>query len=232
VAAIFDCLPAGFSAAIQVQEEGRGGCDQERMGQEDFQVGRRVTGTVGSGTGDGRKSGWVMYGFGKIGIEPCVRFVLRTGASAGRVRFRRRLELGSGHPTRSFPSGHPNACPHHCDFAPKSDFAPSSYVRADPPLCLDPPHTYCHMQAASQRVYADAVATSACAAAACASSIATASCQGAASCSERVADWGVEDCSGSFLECLEDIWERDTTTGFLEFSFDPETQVPLELSPS
>jgi hypothetical protein len=49
---------------------------------------------------------------------------------------------------------------------------------------------------------------------------------------EGVADWGAdsEDCNGSFLECLEDIWERDTTTGFIEFSFDPVSQVLIGTS--
>ena len=30
--------------------------------------------------------------------------------------------------------------------------------------------------------------------------------------------------SDSFLECLEDIWERDAEEGFIEFAFDPATQ--------
>ena len=29
-----------------------------------------------------------------------------------------------------------------------------------------------------------------------------------------------------FLECLEDIWERDSGVGFIEFAFHPATQVP------
>ena len=33
------------------------------------------------------------------------------------------------------------------------------------------------------------------------------------------------------LECLEDIWERDGGVGFIEFAFDPATQVPLRRRP-
>ncbi len=73
-------------------------------------------------------------------------------------------------------------------------------------------------------MYAVAAATAASAVATYAASITSAR----GSSSEGVADWGAEDCSGSFLECLEDIWERDTTTGFIEFSFDPQSQVLRE----
>ena len=33
------------------------------------------------------------------------------------------------------------------------------------------------------------------------------------------------------LECLEDIWERDGGVGFIEFAFDPATQVPHRRRP-
>lgn len=33
-----------------------------------------------------------------------------------------------------------------------------------------------------------------------------------------------EESTHSFLECLEDIWERDGDEGFIEFAFDPATQ--------
>jgi hypothetical protein len=29
---------------------------------------------------------------------------------------------------------------------------------------------------------------------------------------------------GAFIECLEDLWERDAEEGFIEFSFEPATQ--------
>ncbi len=89
---------------------------------------------------------------------------------------------------------------------------------ADPPSDLAPAHSYCHTQAASQLVYSVAAASAASAAASAAAS----------SCSAGAADFGADGC---FLECLEDIWERDTSTGFIEFCFDPETQV-LRGSPS
>ena len=71
-------------------------------------------------------------------------------------------------------------------------------------------------------------AVAAASAASAATSIATA--DGTACGSERVEDWGTEGCSTLFLECLEDIWERDANTGYIEFSFDPQTQV-LRRSP-
>jgi hypothetical protein len=35
---------------------------------------------------------------------------------------------------------------------------------------------------------------------------------------------GGEEAGGAFLECLEDIWERDAEEGFVEFVFDPATE--------
>ena len=41
---------------------------------------------------------------------------------------------------------------------------------------------------------------------------------------EGAGEGGMESGEHSFLECLEDIWERDGEEGFIEFVFDPATQ--------